>query len=57
MKIKLKTHEGTGRLAQSDTRAHIAMYTVQDNWNMIYIIISFRSRVTYGGALSYLIND
>jgi hypothetical protein len=47
----------SGGLEQGDSSAHVDMYTEQDNWNMIYIILSFRSQVTYGGALSYLIDD
>ncbi|MDD5703842.1 MAG: hypothetical protein PHU23_17550, partial [Dehalococcoidales bacterium] len=47
----------SGLLEQGDTTAHIDFYTEQDNWNMVYIIISFRSKATYGGAISFLIND
>jgi hypothetical protein len=45
----------SGVLSPGDTSAHIDIYTAQDNWNMIYIIISFRSSVTTGGSLMYLI--
>jgi hypothetical protein len=43
-------------LNQGDTSAQIDMYTHTDGWNMIYIIISFRSTTTTGGSLSYLIH-
>ena len=45
----------SGMLQPHDTSARINMYTGTDNWNLIYIIISFRSSVTTGNALSYLI--
>ena len=46
----------SGALSTGDSTAHIDMYTGQDNWNLVYIIMSFRSKTTYGGALSYLIH-
>lgn len=45
-----------GRISHGDTKAHIDIYTYTDNWNLIYIILSFRSKITTGGALSYLIH-
>jgi hypothetical protein len=42
-------------LRPGDTSARIDMVTYQDVWNMVYIIISFRSSVTTGGSISYLI--
>jgi hypothetical protein len=41
---------------EGDTSAHIDLYTNSDNWNLVYIILSFRSNVTVGGSLSYLIH-
>jgi hypothetical protein len=46
----------SGLLAQGDTAAHIDIYTDQDNWNLVYIILSFRSATNSGGALGYLIH-
>jgi hypothetical protein len=47
----------SGMLAAGQTSAHIDIYTYTDNWNLIYIIMSFRSKTTIGGTLSYLIRD
>ena len=44
-------------LKQGDTSASIDIYTHTDQWNLIFIIISFRSATTTGGALSYLIKQ
>ena len=38
-----------------DTSARIDLYTQSDSWNLIYIILSFRSDITTGGTISYLI--
>jgi len=46
----------SGLLSQGDTSAHIDIYTDQDNWNLVYIILSFRSATSCGGTLSYLIH-
>jgi hypothetical protein len=43
-------------LNPGDTSAQIDLVTHQDVWNLVYIIISFRSVTTTGGGLSYLIN-
>ena len=40
----------SGMLHEGDTSAHIDMYTEVDGWNLVYVILSFRSSVT-GGAL------
>ena len=45
----------SGRLNTGDTSAHIDMYTENDGWTLVYIILSFRSQVTTGGSISYLI--
>ncbi|MFA5309861.1 MAG: hypothetical protein WC370_10325 [Dehalococcoidales bacterium] len=42
-------------LSPGDTYARIDMVTHTDIWNMIYIIISFRSETSMGGILSYRI--
>ena len=45
-----------GGLNEGDVSAHIDMYTNEDdNYNLIYIILSFRSDITTGGTISYLI--
>lgn len=44
-----------GLLKPGDTSAHIDLCTGQDNWNLVYIILSFRSKATTGGSVSYLI--
>ena len=38
-----------------DTSAQVDLPTETDSWNLVYIILSFRSEVTTGGAISYLI--
>jgi len=43
-------------LHAGDTSAHIDIPTNVDSWNLIYIILSFRSVTTTGGSLSYLIH-
>ncbi|MDO8688011.1 MAG: hypothetical protein Q7K41_05420, partial [Dehalococcoidales bacterium] len=45
----------SGMIQPGDTSARIDLYSEIDNWNLIYIIVSFRSSVTTGNALSYLI--
>jgi hypothetical protein len=42
-------------IQQGDTSARIDMPTWQDSWNLVYMIISFRSEVISGGSVSYLI--
>jgi Tfp pilus assembly protein PilX len=44
-----------GLIKPGDTSAHIDLCTAQDNWNLVYIILSFRSEATTGGSVSYLI--
>ena len=46
---------GSDMLSPGDTSAHIDLCTAQDNWNLVYIILSFRSKATTGGSVSYLI--
>lgn len=45
----------SGILSPGDTKAQIDIDTDIDIWNLVYIIISFRSETTTGGAISYLI--
>lgn len=40
-------------LKPGDTSAHIDLVTHTDVWNLVYIIISFRSVTTTGGNISY----
>jgi hypothetical protein len=46
----------SGILNPGDTSAQIDMVTHTDVWNVVYIILSFRSKTTTAGALSYLIH-
>jgi hypothetical protein len=45
----------TGLLRPDDTSAHIDIYTDIDIWNLVYIILSFRSKTTTGGTVTYRI--
>jgi hypothetical protein len=47
----------SGLINEGDTSAQIDIPTQTDIWNMVYIILSFRSETTTGGALSYLIRN
>jgi hypothetical protein len=46
----------SGLLHRGDTSARIDMVTHNDVWNLVYIIISFRSATTTGGNLNYLVH-
>ena len=48
---------GDGLLAPGDTEAQIDLPTETDSWNLVYIILSFRSDVVAGGTISYLIKN
>lgn len=39
------------------TSAQVDLPTQTDSWNLVYIILSFRSKVTTGGAISYLVKQ
>jgi hypothetical protein len=45
----------TGLLKPGDTSARLDLCTAQDNWNLVYVIISFRSKTTTGGTVTYRI--
>jgi len=45
----------SGLLEPGDTSAQIDLPTQTDSWNLVYIIIAFRSDVTTGGTFSYLL--
>ena len=47
----------SGLLQPGHTTADIDIYTPQDEYNLIYIILAFRDETRTGGALSYLINE
>jgi len=47
----------TGILRPGDTSASIDMYTNGDGYVTVYMILSFRSKVTTGGSISYLIRN
>jgi hypothetical protein len=44
-----------GPLHQGDNSAQVDLVTATDQWNLIYIILAFRSKTTTGGAITYLI--
>ena len=44
-------------LKPGDTRLHLDLYTQTDQWNLIYLILSVRSKVTVGGTGIYIISD
>jgi hypothetical protein len=46
----------SGLLHADDTSMHIDIYTQTDNWNLIYFILSVRSRATIGGTTHYVIH-
>jgi hypothetical protein len=45
----------SGMLHADDTQLHIDIYTETDNWNLIYIIMSVRSKATVGSTAHYVI--
>jgi hypothetical protein len=45
----------SGLLQPGDTSARIDLPTLDDSWNLVYIILSFRSETTTGGTITYLI--
>jgi hypothetical protein len=47
----------SGLVNAGDTSAHLDIFTKQDVWNVVYIIISFRDKTSTGGAMSYLIHN
>jgi hypothetical protein len=47
----------SGLVNSGDNSARIDMPTQSDSWNLIYTIVSFRSSITSGGAISYLIRE
>lgn len=56
--VDIKTFDiswDSGLIEAGNTLARIDLPTYQDSWNMVYIILSFRSSVTSGGSISYLI--
>ncbi len=46
----------SGLLEPGDTTAQLDLPTGTDNWNLIYIILSFRSKTTTGGTSHYVIH-
>ncbi|MBN1368026.1 MAG: hypothetical protein JW967_08880 [Dehalococcoidales bacterium] len=47
----------SGILQEGDTSAQVDLVTHTDVWNMVYMILSFRSETSTGGSLTYLIKD
>jgi hypothetical protein len=45
----------SGLLQPGDTSAQIDIYTSQDIWSLVYIVLSFRSETSTGGAISYML--
>jgi len=45
----------TGLLKPGDTAAEVTMPTRTDSWNLIYVILAFRSETSTGGTVTYLI--
>jgi hypothetical protein len=45
----------SGLLEPQDTSALVALDTATDSWNLVYIIIAFRSETVTGGTVTYLI--
>jgi hypothetical protein len=46
----------SGLLQPGDTSAQVDLATQSDSWNLIYIILSFRSETSVGGTVTYLIS-
>jgi hypothetical protein len=46
-----------GVLQPGDTSIKIDMYTQTDSWNLVYIILSFRSATSTSGTSNYLIQE
>ncbi len=44
-------------LTPNDTSLHLDMYSGQDFWNLVYFILSVRSKTVIGGTDHYNIND
>ena len=47
----------SGILSPGDTSAQVDMVTHQDVWNLVYMVLSFRSETTTGNTLVYLIKQ
>ncbi len=45
----------SGLLEPGNTSAQVDLPTKTDSWNLVYIILSFRSETTTGGTITYLI--
>jgi len=45
----------SGLLQTGDTTAQIDIVTDVDIWNLVYVILSFRSEITTGSAISYVL--
>ena len=45
----------SGAIDPGDTSAQVDLPTETDSWNLIYIILCFRSDITTGGPISYLV--
>jgi hypothetical protein len=45
----------SGLLEPGDSSAQIDLPTEIDSWNLVYIILSFRSETTTGGTITYLV--
>jgi hypothetical protein len=45
---------GYPTIEPGDTSAQVDLLTEVDSWNLVYIILSFRSKITTSGAVSYI---
>jgi hypothetical protein len=45
----------SGLIKPDDVRAEIDMPTQTDSWNLVYVIVAFRSETKTGGVLTYII--
>jgi hypothetical protein len=44
-------------LKPGDTKLHLDLYSYIDNYNLVYLILSVRSKVVTGGTGHYIISD
>lgn len=47
----------SGLLETGDNSAQVDIWTDVDSWNLIYVILSFRSETVTGGTVTYLIRE
>ena len=47
----------SGLINPDDTQARIDIYTQNDNWMLVYMILSVRSETVTSGTIHYVIRD